>query len=82
MSNEVENKIRARAYELWEVGGCQTGRELEYWTRAEQEVLEAPIMAARAWPRRFRPQPSRKQPLVPAARPRWPRAFPVQIETT
>lgn len=37
MSVEPE-RIRARAYQLWENEGCQEGRSLEYWLRAEQEL--------------------------------------------
>ena len=32
-----EDKIRQRAYELWEQSG-QTGSEMDFWLQAEQEV--------------------------------------------
>ncbi len=38
--------VRRRAYELWEQDGRREGLDLEYWTRAEQEVLgRAPPLA-------------------------------------
>lgn len=38
--------VRRRAYELWEQEGRREGNDLEYWTRAEQEILgQAPPLA-------------------------------------
>lgn len=34
----VEERIRQRAYELYEQEGCQEGRDQEYWLRAEAEI--------------------------------------------
>jgi hypothetical protein len=48
MDTTVEDRIRARAYELWESDGCPQGRDLDYWSMAEREILEEPIAAARA----------------------------------
>ena len=36
----LQEEIRARAYELYEQGGRQNGRDQEYWLRAESEILE------------------------------------------
>ena len=33
----LEDKIRQRAYELWEQNG-KTGSEMDYWLRAEREI--------------------------------------------
>lgn len=33
-----EQKIRQRAYELWEQEGCPPGRADEYWHRAERAI--------------------------------------------
>lgn len=43
----LEEAIRRRAYELWEVNGCPEGREQEFWYLAEREVManEAPAAA-------------------------------------
>ena len=35
---DVEDRIRQRAYELYEQEGRQEGRDQEYWFRAEAEV--------------------------------------------
>ena len=35
-----ENRIRERAYHLWEADGRPEGREQEYWERAEAMVDE------------------------------------------
>ena len=35
--NGLEEKIRQRAYELWEQNG-KTGSEMDFWLQAEQEV--------------------------------------------
>jgi hypothetical protein len=48
MSHEIETRIRARAYELWESEGRPVGRDQDFWLRAEREVLEQPISAAKA----------------------------------
>jgi len=34
-----QDKIRTRAYELYENRGCEPGQDQQDWTRAEQEVL-------------------------------------------
>ena len=33
----LEDKIRQRAYELWEQNG-KTGSEIDYWRQAEREI--------------------------------------------
>ena len=35
-----EQRIRQRAYELWEAEGRQEGRMDEYWTRAEELIQD------------------------------------------
>jgi len=37
-SQELENKIRQRAYELYEARGREDGHDLEDWLRAEEEI--------------------------------------------
>jgi Protein of unknown function (DUF2934) len=39
MDEEAKQIIRERAHTLWEADGRPEGRELEYWLRAEQELL-------------------------------------------
>jgi hypothetical protein len=38
-SYEVEERIRRRAYEIYEQQGREEGRHLEHWVQAEQELL-------------------------------------------
>ncbi|MGA9416704.1 MAG: DUF2934 domain-containing protein [Terriglobales bacterium] len=46
--SEIEEMIRARAYELYEEGGREDGRDLEDWLQAEAEVTKGQRMAASA----------------------------------
>ncbi len=34
------DRIRERAYELYECRGCQPGQDQQDWLRAEQEILQ------------------------------------------
>lgn len=38
------DKIRARAYDLWDQDGRQHGREQDYWLQAERELAAAGAM--------------------------------------
>jgi hypothetical protein len=38
MSSDREEKIRRRAYDLWEIEGRPEGRHHEHWERAAREV--------------------------------------------
>ncbi|HEY2704020.1 MAG TPA: DUF2934 domain-containing protein [Candidatus Dormibacteraeota bacterium] len=38
MNTAIEERIRSRAYELWEAEGRPEGREVDHWLRAAQEV--------------------------------------------
>jgi len=48
MQQNVENRIRERAYQLWEAGGYQDGAADQHWLAAEREVLAASIAATTA----------------------------------
>jgi hypothetical protein len=39
-AEDLESRIRERAYELYEARGREDGHELEDWIRAEEEVTE------------------------------------------
>ncbi len=52
-----QEKIRFRAYELFEQRGCEHGRDLDDWLQAESELLRSKIA----------PVPPR---VAPAKRPR------------
>jgi hypothetical protein len=38
MPNPIEEQIRTRAHQLWEVAGRPEGREAEFWHEAEREL--------------------------------------------
>jgi hypothetical protein len=38
MNTAIEERIRTRAYELWEAEGRPEGREVDHWLRAAQEL--------------------------------------------
>lgn len=40
MSDDREQRIRRRAYEIWEALGCPEGGQQEHWTQAEAEILD------------------------------------------
>ncbi len=40
MKSPTEQRIRARAYELWELAGQPPGREHEFWYQAAKEIRE------------------------------------------
>ncbi len=35
---DFEERVRQRAYELWEASGCLQGFEAEHWCQAEREL--------------------------------------------
>lgn len=47
-SAEVNDRIRCRAYELYEQRGREDGHDLEDWLRAESEVTQTEAKAAAA----------------------------------
>ena len=36
--DDREDKIRARAYAIWQQEGCPEGRSLDHWLKAESEI--------------------------------------------
>lgn len=44
-NSDLQERIRARAYELFEQRGCQPGQELDDWLQAKAEV-ETEVVAA------------------------------------
>jgi hypothetical protein len=69
VNDELERKIRDRAYQLWETNGRPEGQEHEHWVEAERQVMAEEGMgepATGAQPQLApgdRPEP---QPEVPA----------------
>lgn len=43
---ELEERISARSYAIWEREGRQEGRDLEYWERASREIEHELLEAA------------------------------------
>jgi Protein of unknown function (DUF2934) len=39
-NNEVEQRIRERAFEIWIEEGQPDGKDKEHWERAEAEIIE------------------------------------------
>jgi len=48
MSLDVENKIRLRAYAIWEREGRPEGRHVEHWFLAQREIERETAQAAAA----------------------------------
>jgi hypothetical protein len=45
-SEEIEEKIRERAYAIWEQEGRPDGKHLEHWSRAKRMIAAAELHAA------------------------------------
>ena len=41
MDKDIENRIRERAYEIWEEEGRPEGREAQHWQQAAAETADA-----------------------------------------
>lgn len=54
-TNNIEDEVRRRAYELWEQYGRPEGGEEEFWCRAEREIKQAKGLTARLQSRRKPP---------------------------
>ncbi|WP_448187502.1 DUF2934 domain-containing protein [Azospirillum sp. sgz301742] len=68
MSQNVEQRIRDRAYAIWQEQGCPEGCDYEHWLKAEQEV------AATATAPKAAKKATGKGAAAPAATERKPRA--------
>ena len=74
MEQTLQDRIRERAYHLWN-NGCGQGDD-HYWLMAEREVLAEIAAGICCWPRRLRKPCSRcrphrrRQPLCPQRAPR------------
>ncbi|WP_439628205.1 DUF2934 domain-containing protein [Shinella sp.] len=47
MSDDREERIKARAFELWQQEGSLDGRTLGHWLQAEREIQEEQAVEAR-----------------------------------
>jgi hypothetical protein len=50
MTQDLQTRIRELAYLMWESAGRQQGMAMEYWLKAESEVMSAVQAAARMLP--------------------------------
>lgn len=50
MTQDLQTRIRELAYLMWESAGRQQGMAMEYWLKAESEVMSALQAAARMLP--------------------------------
>lgn len=46
--NELVDRIRLRAYELYQQCGSEDGHELDHWLQAESEIVQKKTQAAGA----------------------------------
>ena len=62
MDQNLENRIRERAYEIWAAHGCMHGQAEQHWLAAEREILAASTAALAGKPS---PQKKRSLPARP-----------------
>jgi hypothetical protein len=62
MDQNVTQRIRERAYEIWAASGCPAGQAEQHWVAAETEILTTPkrALAARPVPTKRSSPPARK----------------------
>lgn len=48
MGTPQQDRVRDRAYQLWQESGGEPGREMDHWLRAEREVSKGEISAGSA----------------------------------
>lgn len=77
---DLNDRIRERAYELWEREGRPHGRDSEHWKTAEKELGAAPAasptVTAKAAP--AAPAPLKRPSLLRGRKPAAPPAQPVR----
>ena len=61
-----QNTVALRAYHIWEKEGRPGGRDLEFWTRAQAEILEEHRLAEAP-----AAMPTPKRPASPRAKKQW-----------
>ncbi len=57
MREVTEDRIRERAYALWEADGSPEGRDKQYWELAERELAEEDELDVSKENARVRPNP-------------------------
>lgn len=69
MTEQTNEKIRNRAYELWQAHGCEPGRDMDFWLQAEREILGTAAGAGTGKPTAAA-KPKVVKPAKAAARPK------------
>jgi DUF2934 family protein len=54
MNQDLSDRIRERAYEIWIASGSPHGEAEQHWLTAEQEILAAPTAAVANGPAKRR----------------------------
>jgi hypothetical protein len=67
MTTSTVEKVRQRAFEIWEAEGRPEGRDVEHWTRAEAEVNGGHAPAAAEAPPAKKPRAARTPKTAEAA---------------
>ena len=88
MTEGMQTKIRELAYLMWESAGRQQGMAMEYWLKAETEVLStlqaaaarmiSPVISARKEPAETTPSPVRDAEIAVAPTINAPKSPPVE----
>lgn len=66
VSAEREERIRQRAYLLWEADGCPRGRDQEFWERAESLVRLEESEGAGQLPNQVHERPAQQEGIEEA----------------
>ena len=66
----LEQRIRERAYALWQEQGCPEGNDHEFWFRAEQEIASETAPATAKKPAARKAAPAVKAAPAAKAKPR------------
>ena len=63
MDQNLKNRIRERAYEIWTAHGCIHGHADQHWLAAEREILTASTatLPGKPAPQKKRPLPARSK---------------------
>jgi hypothetical protein len=71
MRDDIEQRIRERAYHMWRENGCSEGESDRHWLAAEREVLAAfAASAPTTMPRRSRGSAATEGPPEPKTKSR------------
>jgi len=68
--DQLENRIRERAYEIWTSRGCVHGQADQHWLAAEREILtpSTTTLPGKPAPQKKRPLPARSKMTTTLAR--------------